>query len=96
MKIRNHFAVLVLALPTMYSWHLKTLIYRRTSLKIFSNTELSGVSASVTDGVATLSGEVKDPASATLQDNGQRDQRSKIIVNNTTVAPLPRPLLLIR
>jgi len=95
MKLRTIFAVLVLALSTtMYSCAPKDADIQANITEKFSATpELSGVSASVTDGVATLSGEVKDPSSATLAETTAKDIKGvKSVVNNTTVAPPPPPV----
>ena len=95
MKLRTIFAVLVLALSTtMYSCAPKDADIQANITEKFSATpELSGVSASVTDGVATLSGEVKDPASATLAETTAKEIKGvKSVVNNTTVAPPPPPV----
>lgn len=52
-----------------------------------------GVSASVTDGVATLTGEVTDPATKTnAEEEAKKVKGVKSVVNNLTVAPPPAPV----
>lgn len=52
-----------------------------------------GVSASVSDGVATLSGEVTDPATKTnAEEEAKKVKGVKSVVNNLTVAPPPAPV----
>lgn len=60
--------------------------------KFAATPELTGVSASVTDGVATISGEVSNPATATLAETTAKDINGvKSVVNNTTVSAPPPP-----
>ena len=61
--------------------------------KFAATPELSGASATVDKGVATLSGEVKDEAARTEAENAAKDVKGvKSVVNNTTVmAPPPPP-----
>lgn len=61
--------------------------------KFAATPELTGVSATVDKGVATLTGEVKDPASvATAESLAKEVKGVKSVVNNTTVmAPPPPP-----
>lgn len=58
--------------------------------KIQTTPEMTGVLASVKDGVVTLSGECKDDACKTLTENTVKGMKGvKSVVNNTTVAPPP-------
>ena len=58
--------------------------------KIQTTPEMTGVSASVNDGVVTLSGECKDDACKVLTENTVKGMKGvKSVVNNTTVAPPP-------
>lgn len=60
--------------------------------KFASMPELMGATASVTDGVATLSGEVKDEAARTLAESTAKDVKGvSSVTNNTTVTPPPPP-----
>jgi hyperosmotically inducible periplasmic protein len=52
-----------------------------------------GVSASVTDGVATLTGEVSDPSTKTnAEEEAKKVKGVKSVVNNLTVAAPPPPV----
>ncbi|MBS1735068.1 MAG: BON domain-containing protein [Bacteroidetes bacterium] len=60
--------------------------------KFASMPELTGATASVSGGVATLSGEVKDDAARTLAESTAKDIKGvKSVTNNTTVTPPPPP-----
>lgn len=61
--------------------------------KFAANPDLSAATASVTDGVATISGELKDDATRSLAESTAKDVKGvKSVVNNTTVmAPPPPP-----
>ena len=60
--------------------------------KFASMPELMGATASVADGVATLSGEVKDDAARTLAETTAKDVKGvSSVTNNTTVTPPPPP-----
>ncbi|MEO7315253.1 MAG: BON domain-containing protein [Ginsengibacter sp.] len=61
--------------------------------KFAATPELSGATATVDKGVATLSGELKDEAARTEAENAAKDVKGvKSVVNNTTVmAPPPPP-----
>jgi len=60
--------------------------------KIQANTALSGVVASVKDGVVTLSGEVKDDAEKAVVETAVKSiEGVKQVVNNCTMAPPPPP-----
>ena len=61
--------------------------------KFAATPELTGVSATVEKGVATLTGEVKDATSVSLADSVAKGIKGvKSVVNNTTViAPPPPP-----
>lgn len=62
--------------------------------KFAATPELSGASATVDKGVATLSGELKDEAARTEAEKTAKDVKGvKSVVNNTTVmAPPPPPV----
>ena len=60
--------------------------------KIQATPEMTGVSATVKDGVVTLSGECKDDACKVFTENTVKGMTGvKSVVNNTTVAPPPPP-----
>lgn len=60
--------------------------------KFAATPELTGASASVTDGVATLTGEVKDEAAKTQAERTAKDVKGvKSVVDNLTVPPPPPP-----
>ena len=60
--------------------------------KIQTTPEMTGVSATVKDGVVTLSGECKDDACKVFTENAVKGMKGvKSVVNNTTVAPPPPP-----
>ncbi|MFS8083583.1 MAG: BON domain-containing protein [Ginsengibacter sp.] len=60
--------------------------------KFASMPELNGAMASVSDGVATLSGQVKDDAARALAESTAKDVKGvKSVTNNTTVTPPPPP-----
>ena len=60
--------------------------------KIHANAALSNLTASVKDGVVTLSGEVKDDAEkSTVETAVKGIEGVKQVVNNCTVAPPPPP-----
>ena len=60
--------------------------------KIQSNTALSGIVASVKDGVVTLSGEVKNDAEkGAVETAVQSIEGVKQVINNCTITPLPPP-----
>lgn len=62
--------------------------------KFAATPELSGATATVDKGVATLSGELQDEAARTEAENTAKDVKGvKSVVNNTTVmAPPPPPM----
>jgi len=63
-----------------------------TALK--ANPDLQGVTVSVTDGIATLTGEVKDEAAKSAADVALKEIKGLKSVNNSlTVAPPPAPLV---
>ena len=65
-------------------------IEKAVTEKINASPELSGISASVKDGVVTLSGEAKDDASKTMAENSVKEVKGvKSVVNNVAVAPPP-------
>ena len=60
--------------------------------KFAATPECTGASASVTDGVATLTGEVKDDACKNMAENTAKDIKGvKSVVNNLTTTPPPPP-----
>lgn len=60
--------------------------------KFAASPELMGASAMVTDGVATLTGEVKDDAAKTEAETSAKGVAGvKSVVNNLTVTPPPPP-----
>ncbi|HXS58426.1 MAG TPA: BON domain-containing protein [Hanamia sp.] len=60
--------------------------------KFAATPECSGASASVTDGVATLTGQVKDDACKNMAENTAKDIKGvKSVVNDLTTTPPPPP-----
>lgn len=60
--------------------------------KFSSMPELTGASATVTDGLATLTGEVKNDAARTMAENTAKEVKGvKSVMNNITVTPPPPP-----
>jgi hyperosmotically inducible protein len=60
---------------------------------IAANSDLSGVSTTVNEGVVTLSGEVKDETARTsAETTTQQVKGVKTVTNNLTVAPTPAPV----
>jgi Predicted periplasmic or secreted lipoprotein len=58
-----------------------------------TNPDFSGIVVDVQNGVATLSGEVSNPASQVAAEEALKDIKGiKSVVNNTTVAPPPAPV----
>ena len=68
-------------------------IQKNITEKFTGSQELSGITATVTDGVATLTGEVQNPAAQTQAETLAKDVKGvKSVVNNVTVAPPPAPV----
>jgi osmotically-inducible protein OsmY len=68
-------------------------IQKNITEKFAGSQELAGISATVTDGVATLTGEVQNPAAQTQAETLAKDVKGvKSVVNNLTVAPPPAPV----
>jgi osmotically-inducible protein OsmY len=60
--------------------------------KFSSMPELTGASATLTDGIATLTGEVKNDAAKTMAENTAKEVKGvKSVTNNITVTPPPPP-----
>lgn len=60
--------------------------------KFAATPECTGASASVADGVATLTGEVKDDACKNMAENTAKDIKGvKSVVNDLTTTPPPPP-----
>lgn len=60
--------------------------------KFTASPDLMGASATVADGVATLTGEVKDDVAKTEAETSAKDVKGvKSVVNNLTVTPPPPP-----
>lgn len=67
-------------------------VQAKISEKFAATPELSGATATVNDGVATLSGEVVDDAARSMAESVAKDVKGvKSVVNNTTVMPPPPP-----
>lgn len=67
-------------------------IQAKITEKFAGSPECSGASATVTDGVATLSGEVKDDACKNMAATTAEGVKGvKSVVNNLTVTPPPPP-----
>lgn len=98
--MKNKIANLLLLLTVMFSVSVllnscgvkDTDIEKAVLEKISATPELSGISATVKDGVVTLSGEVKDDASKALAETSVKGIKGvKSVVNNISVAPPPPP-----
>ena len=62
--------------------------------KINTTPELNGISATVKDGVVTLTGEAKDDAAKALAETTIKPVKGvKSVVNNASVAPPPAPVV---
>ncbi|MES2431025.1 MAG: BON domain-containing protein [Bacteroidota bacterium] len=62
--------------------------------KVKANTELAGVTVDVKEGVATLTGELKDAAAVAKAAELLKDVKGvKSITNSLTVAPPPAPII---
>lgn len=58
-----------------------------------ANPDLAGVMVEIKDGVATISGEVKDPASQTAAEEAVKGVKGiKSVTNSTTLTPPPPPV----
>lgn len=67
-------------------------IQAKLTQKFTATPELSGVNASVSDGVATLSGEVKDATAKSRAETDAKDVKGvKSVVNDITVNTPPPP-----
>lgn len=68
-------------------------IQKNVTEKFTGNQSLSGISATVNDGVVTLAGEVNDPAARSQAETVTKDVKGvKSVVNNLTVTPPPPPV----
>jgi hyperosmotically inducible periplasmic protein len=94
MKVTKIFLALFLSISILFfSCKPKDSTIQQNITEKFAGSQLSGVSATVTDGVATLTGEVKDPAAQTQAETLAKDVKGvKSVVNNVTVAPPPAPV----
>lgn len=61
----------------------------KVETKLNANPDASNVMVTVNDGVATLSGEVKDEATKMAVEAAAKDAGAKTVVNNTTVMMAP-------
>lgn len=86
-------AVLLMASTVFFSCAPKDADVQAKITEKFSATpELTGVSASVDKGIATLTGEVKSEASVTLAESTAKEVKGvKSVVNNTMVSAPPPP-----
>ena len=67
-------------------------IQSKITEKFAASPQLTGASASVADGVATLSGQVQDDAAKTQAEAAAKDVKGvKSVVDNLTVTPPPPP-----
>ena len=95
MKFSKNLLALVLSLPLLFfSCKPKdSEVQKNITEKYAGSQELSGISATVTEGVATLSGEVQNPAAQTQAETLAKEVKGvKSVVNNVTVAPPPAPV----
>jgi osmotically-inducible protein OsmY len=67
-------------------------IQAKITEKFSATPDLAGANASVSDGVATLTGEVKDDAAKGQAEAAAKDVKGvKSVVNNLTITPPPPP-----
>jgi osmotically-inducible protein OsmY len=95
MKIAKIFLALFLSISIVFFGckPKDSTVQQNITEKFAGSQELSGVTATVTDGVATLTGEVKDPAAQKQAETLAKDVKGvKSVVNNLTVAPPPAPV----
>ncbi len=95
MKVTKIFLALIFSVSILFfSCKPKdSTVQQNITEKFAGSQELSGVSATVTDGVATLTGEVKNPAAQTQAETLAKDVKGvKSVVNNLTVTPPPAPV----
>jgi osmotically-inducible protein OsmY len=92
MKLKNLFIVLSLALVFTACKPNDAKIEKAITEKLASTTEMSGLTVSVKDGVATITGECSDDACKVNCENAIRGMKGvKSIVNNVTV---PAPVII--
>jgi len=94
MKISKFLIAVFLSVPVLFfSCKPKDSdIQSKITQKFAATPELSGVNASVSDGVATLTGEVKDEAAKTRAETDAKDVKGvKSVVDNITVNMPPPP-----
>ncbi len=86
-------AVFILASTLFFSCKPKDSdIQAKITEKFTATPELAGASATVTDGVATLTGEVKDDAAkAEAESTAKEIKGVKSVINNCSVTPPPPP-----
>lgn len=81
------------ALPACKSKVSDADIKTNVEAKLQSNPDMAGLTADVTDGVVTISGEVKDAATQSAVNGAFADVKGvKSVTNNTSVAPPPPPV----
>jgi len=94
MKITKIFFAIFLSVSVLFfSCKPKdTDVQAKITEKFTASPELMGASATVADGVATLTGEVKDDAAKTQAETSAKEVKGvKSVVNNLTVTPPPPP-----
>lgn len=64
----------------------------KVETKLKANPDASNVMVTVNDGVATLSGEVKDEATKAAVEAAAKDAGAKSVVNSTTIAMVEPPM----
>ena len=64
----------------------------KVETKLKANPDASNVMVTVNDGVATLSGEVKDEATKAAVEAAAKDAGAKSVVNSTTIAMVAPPM----
>ena len=64
----------------------------KVETKLKANPDASNVVVTVNDGVATLSGEVKDEATKAAVEAAAKDAGAKSVVNSTTIALVAPPM----
>ena len=67
----------------------------KVETKLKANPDASNVMVTVNDGVATLSGEVKDEATKAAVEAAAKDAGAKSVVNSTTIAMVAPPMPLV-
>ncbi len=68
-------------------------VQKKAETSIKANPDAANVMVTVNDGVATLTGEVKDEATRAAVEDAAKKAGAKSVVNNTTVYVAPAPII---